>query len=195
MIEALHPLEVERYGMVENSGGPGRFRGAPAFRRQYRMRGDGVQIVMRSDRRAFLPYGLNGGCPGTPSWNIVNPGDGQRVVPVMPMEPIHLNEGDVFCHISAGGAGQGDRLDRDPAMVARDVEEERIDRDYAEEVYGVVLRPGGFDVDAQATAQKRPGLRAEPDSDRPAYLRIFQEQLGLPAFRRTGERGFIDENS
>ena len=37
MIEAHYPIEVQRYGMVENSGGPGRFRGAPAYIREYRM--------------------------------------------------------------------------------------------------------------------------------------------------------------
>ncbi len=194
MIEALHPLEIECYGMVENSGGPGRFRGAQAFRRQYRVRGDGVQIVMRSDRRKFLPYGLNGGSPGTPSWNLVNPGPAQEIVPVMPMEAIHLGTDDVFCHISASGAGQGDPLERDPALVAEDVREERLDAAYAEEVYGVVFRAGSLECDAEATAARRAGLRAARaagNGGKPAYLRIFQEQLGLPDFRIEGERKVV----
>ena len=194
MIETLHPLEVERYGMVENSGGPGRFRGAPAYRRQYRVRAaDGVQMVMRSDRRQFLPYGLNGGCPGTPSWNIVNPGPGQRTVPVMPMEAIRLRDGDVFCHIGAGGAGQGDPLERDPADVAADVAEERITRDYAEAVYGVALDAAGA-VDPQATQAARAALREARDNGdgaSPAYLQIFQDSLGLPDFRLEDERRMV----
>jgi len=190
MIEALHPLEVERYGMVENSGGPGRYRGAPAFLRQYRVRGtDGVQIVMRSDRRQFLPYALNGGCPGTPSWNIVNPGPQQTTVPVMPMEAIHLKEGEVFCHVSAGGAGHGDPLTRDPALVAADIREERFTADYAEAVYGVVLTAAG-EVDAPATNARREAMRtaSETDAATPAYLAIFQHSLGLPACRLEGAR-------
>lgn len=190
MIEALHPLEVERYGMVENSGGPGRFRGAPAFLRQYRVRradGDvsggegGVQIVMRSDRRQFLPYGLDGGCPGTPSWNLINPGPNQRVMAVMPMDAVHFGEGDVFCHISAGGAGQGDPLERDPALVAEDVREERFTSAYAAAVYGVVL-DAGFAVDPAATAATRVQIRQDADPRRPIYLQLFQQQFGLPDF-------------
>lgn len=194
MIEALHPLEVERYGMVENSGGPGRFRGAPAYRRQYRVRAPGgVQMVMRSDRRQFLPYGLDGGCPGTPSWNIVNPGPDQRTEPVMPMEAVRLAEGEVFCHIGAGGAGQGDPLARDPALVAEDVAEERITADYAEAVYGVVLDADGA-VDTEATGAARAALREARDNGggtAPAYLRMFQDSLGLPGFRLEGERRMV----
>ena len=36
MVEALFPLEIIRYGMVQNSGGPGKHRGAPAYQREYR---------------------------------------------------------------------------------------------------------------------------------------------------------------
>lgn len=193
MIEALHPLEVERYGMVENSGGPGKYRGAPAFVRQYRVRNDEALIVMRSDRRSFLPYGLNGGCAGTPSWNLIDPGPDQTVLPVMPMEAVRLTRDQSFCHISAGGAGQGDRLERDPALVAADIEQERFTRAYAEAVYGVVFRADSLEVDEAATEAKRKALRAEADSGRPAYLQFFQEALGLPDFRLEGERRFVYE--
>jgi N-methylhydantoinase B len=188
MIEALHPLEVERYGMVENSGGPGKFRGAPAFRRQYKVRGDEVLVVMRSDRRAFLPYGLNGGCPGTPSWNLINPGPHQTVMPVMPMEAVKLKRGDVFAHISAGGAGQGDRLERDPALVAADVEQERFTREYAEAVYGVVFVGGTLEVDAAATEAKRAALRETADPERPAYLAMFLDSIRIGPHKLNNDR-------
>ena len=113
MIEAQFPLRIERYGMVANSGGPGRHRGAPAYIREYRMLTDDVTVVMRSDRRTHLPYGLDGGAAGTPSWNIINPGPQQRIVPVMPMGPIVLQHGEVFCHIGAGGGATRSAADRD----------------------------------------------------------------------------------
>ena len=197
MIEALHPLEVERYGMVQNSGGPGKFRGAPAFLRQYRVReadGDGgVQIVMRSDRRQFLPYGLDGGCPGTPSWNLINPGPNQQIMAVMPMDALHLRTGEVFCHISAGGAGQGDPLERDPALVAEDVREERISLPYAEAVYGVVLNAADLSVMLAATEEARNKLRQfqAGTSATPAYLQIFQASFGLPDFRLINDRQMV----
>ena len=194
MIEALYPIEIERYAMVENSGGPGEFRGAPAFVRQYRMLAQETLIVMRSDRRAILPYGLAGGCPGTPSWNIVNPGPGQRIEPVMPMAPMVLARGEVFRHVSAGGAGFGDPLRRQPWRVLDDVIEERITAGYAREVYGVVLEGAPLEVDGGATEALRAGMSAARKigaDPRPAYLRLFLAPLGITDFALEGERTLL----
>ena len=190
MIEALYPIEVTRYGAVENSGGPGRHRGGLAFVREYRLLGEEARLVMRSDRRMHLPYGLGGGAPGTPSWNIVNPGrPDQRILPVMPMEAVRLGRGDVFCHVSAGGGGYGDPLARDPAAVLDDVREERITAAYAGDVYGVVIGAPPA-IDRAATAARRAELRAaRADGDpQPAFLRHFHAPLGIARFTLEGER-------
>lgn len=191
MIEALYPVEVTEYGMVPNSGGPGRFRGAPAFVRAYRMLGDEATLIMRSDRRRYLPYALDGGCAGTPSWNFLNPGPEQQVVPVMPMDPITLRRGDVFSHVSAGGAGRGDPLAREPASVLDDLIEERITVDYARAVYGVVIDSATKTVDAAATARERAALAAKRGAGldpRPAYLELFLGRYGISDFELVGER-------
>jgi N-methylhydantoinase B len=191
MIEALYPVEVTEYGMVPNSGGPGRFRGAPAFVRGYRLLGEEATLIMRSDRRRFLPYPLDGGCPGTPSWNLINPGPGQRILPVMPMDAVRLARGDVFCHVSAGGAGRGDPLAREPASVLDDVVEERITLDYARAVYGVVVDVARMTVDAAATGREREALaarRADALERRPAYLDLFLGRFGIRDFALVGER-------
>jgi N-methylhydantoinase B len=191
MIEALYPVEVERYALVDNSGGPGRFRGAPAFVRQYRLLGEEAVLTMRSDRRRHLPYGLAGGYPGTPSWNIINPGAEQRVLPAMPMEAIRLAKGDVFCHISAGGGGHGSPLEREPEQVLEDVLEERLSTEYARRVYGVVIDPASMVVDPDATDQLRHEMSARavtrPQPD-PEYLRLFLEPLRVGPFRLSGAR-------
>ena len=198
MIEALYPVEVERYALVDNSGGPGRFRGAPAFVRQYRLLGEEAVLTMRSDRRRHLPYGLAGGYPGTPSWNIINPGAEQRVLPAMPMEAIRLAKGDVFCHISAGGGGHGSPLDREPERVLEDVLEERLSTEYARRVYGVVIDPAGMVVDPDATGKlrhemhARAVMRSQPD---PEYLRLFLEPLGVGPFRLSGARTLVSSMS
>ena len=188
MIEALYPVEIERYGLVQNSGGPGRFRGAPAFVRQYRLRTQEARLVIRSDRRRFLPYGLAGGSPGTPSWNILNPGPGQRLLPVMPMEAVQLEDGDVLCHISAGGGGHGAALERDPERVLADVIEEYITLDYARLVYGCVIEPQSLTLDATATATARQEMRTVGSGETPVYLRLFHQPLDIAEVRLVGER-------
>ena len=177
MIEALFPIEVTRYGLVENSGGPGRQRGGFAFVREYKLLGDEARLVMRSDRRNFLPYGLAGGAPGTPSWNILNPGQQQQVLPVMPMEAVTLGSGDVFCHISAGGGGHGNPLDRDPEAVLEDVQEGRITVDYARDVYGVVILNAPLRLDPEATQAAR--RSCSEGAQLPDFLRHFHDRIGI----------------
>jgi N-methylhydantoinase B len=186
MIEALYPIEIEAYGMIENSGGPGKFRGAPGVVRQYRMLGDETLIIMRADRQRYLPWALAGGYPGTPSFHVVNPGPSQRVLPQNPMYPVRLGRGDVFRHIGAGGAGIGDPLERDSALVLEDVREERISASYARDVYGVVI--AGAKVDEHATAVAREHLRTHRNARKPEYLGYFLGPLGIRNYEIEGER-------
>ena len=185
MIEALYPLEIQKYGLVENSGGPGKHRGAGGIVRQYRMLGEETLVVLRSDRQRHLPWSLDGGAPGTPSFHILDPGPGQRVLPQNPMEAVRIGKNEVFCHIGAGGAGVGDPLARDPEAVLDDVREERIDADYAREVYGVAIANGA--VDAEATLRLRADIRATADPKRPRYLARFLKPLGIAEFELDAE--------
>jgi N-methylhydantoinase B len=137
---------------------------------------DGVNLNVRSDRRAHLPYGLNGGLPGTPSWNIVNPGPKQRLLPTCPMESTVLNKGDVFLHVQPGGGGYGNPLERDPEKVLDDVLNEFITIDYAFDVYGVAIHNDR--IDTGATAKRRAEL-AVLKSDKPAYLKHFHQSIGI----------------
>jgi N-methylhydantoinase B len=147
-----------------------------------------ARLVIRSDRRRFLPYGLAGGSPGTPSWNILNPGPGQRLLPVMPMEAVQLEDGDVLCHISAGGGGHGAALERDPERVLADVIEEYITLDYARLVYGCVIEPQSLTLDATATATARQEMRTVGSGETPVYLRLFHQPLDIAEVRLVGER-------
>lgn len=190
MVEALFPLEILRYGMVENSGGPGKHRGSNAYQREYRFLSEETQMVMRSDRRRYLPYGLEGGKAGTPSWNLRNTGTAdQGAIPVMPMEPVIFRQGETFLHVSGGGGGHGDPLDRAPEDVLDDVREERFTAAYAKDIYGVVLTGEPFVIDEAETTRCRDILReTAPDTERPAYLKYFHDALGIDAFRLIGKR-------
>ena len=58
MIEADQPIVVERYAMVADSGGPGRYRGGLALERHLRFKANRATLQIRSDRRDHPPYGL-----------------------------------------------------------------------------------------------------------------------------------------
>ena len=174
--ESRVPVEIVCYSFAQNSGGPGRYRGGHSCMKAYRMLTDGVNLNIRSDRRAQLHYGLNGGLPGTPSWNIVNPGPKQRLLPTCPMGSTVLNKGDVFLHVQPGGGGYGNPLERDPEKVLDEVLNEFITLEYAFDVYGVVINDGV--VDNEATVRRRVELVALK-SDEPAYLRHFHQSIGI----------------
>ncbi len=186
MIEALYPLAIDRYGMVENGIGPGEFCGAPGIIREYRVLGDEALVVMRGDRQRYLPWALDGGSPGVPSYHIINPGPSQRILPQNPMEAVHLAHGDVFLHIGAGGAGVGDPLKRIPAAVLHDVTEERITAEFAREVFGVVIANGAVDV--AATVAARANLAGNRNPAKPAYLGYFLGSIGVKDYSISGDR-------
>ncbi len=161
MIEAELPLSIERYGFVADTGGSGRFRGGLALERQYRILAQEAGMTMRSDRRSHLPYGLAGGNPGTPSWNIINPGPNERILPTLPMESVALRRGDVFRHVTAGGGGYGDPLEREPLMVLKDVLDEKLTPAYAAREYGVVVDVDKGAIDGAKTQRLRRERRHE----------------------------------
>ena len=164
MVEVNHPLRIERYALVPDTGGPGRFRGGLAIVREYRLLADEAILTMRSDKREFPPHGLFGGQPGAPSINVVNPGTEDIVLPVLPTEPRTMRKGDLFRHVMAGGGGYGDPMERDPERVLDDVVEDRITIDHAEKAYGVVIGDGRPPtVNADATERRR--RRAEAAAD------------------------------
>ncbi len=118
-------------------------------------------MTMRSDRRSHLPYGLAGGNPGTPSWNIINPGPNERILPTLPMESVALRRGDVFRHVTAGGGGYGDPLEREPLMVLKDVLDEKLTPAYAAREYGVVVDVDKGGIDGAKTQRLRRERRHE----------------------------------
>jgi len=151
--ESDWPIVIERYGLVPDSGGAGRYRGGLAIERIWRVTVPGTLLQVRSDRQVHRPYGLAGGQPGAASSNLLLRADGS-IERMPPMFGAALEPGDVFHHRMPGGGGWGDPLERDPEAVAEDVCDEKISRAAAREHYGVVVGAGGV-VDRGATDELR----------------------------------------
>src|SRR5207248_8009032 len=116
MIEADQPIVVERYALVRDSGGAGRFRGGLALERHLRFRANNATLQIRSDRRDHPPYGLQGGAPGG--------GSDVRILRANGVEEAcrakfltTAGNGDVLKVRLAGGGGHGAALARDPEAV------------------------------------------------------------------------------
>lgn len=162
MIEREHPLRVERYALVPDTGGAGKYRGGLAIVREFRLLAEEAMITVRSDKRRFPPYGLHGGKPGSPSMNMINPGTNQRVLPVLFKEPVAMTRGDLFHHTLAGGGGYGDPLERDVSLILRDLHQGRVSAEGVQKDYGVVAAMKGTEwvVNQDATEDLRASRRS-----------------------------------
>jgi N-methylhydantoinase B len=156
--EVESPLELLAVELVPDSGGPGRFRGGTAMRRVYRFTEAEGTLQIRSDRRAFKPYGLYGGQPGRPSTTVFDPEGEAVVLPAKITRPIR--QGNVVRHDMPGAGGWGDPLTRDAARVLRDVRNGLVSLAGARDDYGVVVDPATWTVDAAATEARRAELAA-----------------------------------
>jgi N-methylhydantoinase B len=123
--ESEFPIVIERYGLVPDSGGEGRHRGGLAVERVWRCLTPDTSLIVRSDRSAHPPYGLQGGQPGSLSSNLLIHADGtEEVLPSMFSTTIQ--PGDVYVHRTAGGGGWGDPAQRDPRQHADDLADGKV---------------------------------------------------------------------
>ena len=180
-IESDNPIEIVRYGLVKDSGGPGKYRGGMAITREWRLLADEAVFTIRSDRRRHQPYGLVGGASGTPSFNILNPGKDQKILPVLPRESTDLRKGESICHTQPGAGGYGDPLERDPAVVLEDVLDDKFGLDYVKREYGVVIDTATMTVDAPATRRlrKRKAAAGRRRQGPASHVAHFVRSLGL----------------
>ncbi len=157
-IEALeleYPLLVDRYELIEDSGGPGRYRGGLGVRRDIRVLCDHAEFSAHADRQTFPPRGFASGGDGYPGRFILRPGTPrEEVLPGGRVSGIALSTDDVVRIESPGSGGFGNPTQRSAEQVARDVTEGRVSRQSALKYYRVVLDDDGT-VNATATRDLR----------------------------------------
>ncbi|GAB7551463.1 hydantoinase B/oxoprolinase family protein [Novosphingobium sp. 11B] len=155
-IEADYPIRIERYGLAQDTGGPGRNRGGLGIVREYRVLADDVYFGVRSDKIAYPPHGLYGGVAGAPASNLLSGKSGDCTLPGLPTHAMTLGTGDTYRHVMAGGGGFGNALEREPERVLEDIRDERISTAHARDAYGVVLAAdGGLDLPETAALRAR----------------------------------------
>ena len=135
-LESEHPILIECYELVRDSGGPGRFRGGMTMRRRARILDHVATISAGGTNSVVPPFGLDGGRSGS-------------VARVELPEGVSLHRragrlapGQWVGMVAASGGGYGDPKERDRALVLRDLREDRISREAAVAIYGLDLETG-----------------------------------------------------
>jgi len=74
------------------------------------------------------------------------------------------DERDLYLSVNRGGAGLGDPIERDPDDIEDDLNDETVQKEYAERVYGAhvdEVGDGAYEVNSEKTAQKRERIREQ----------------------------------
>jgi len=136
-VEASYPFVIETYGLTENSGGAGEYRGGAGGVVALRYRGNGHAVLnIAGEGTVVAPYGARGGRDGAPHaiWIERN---GQRIELNGRSNDTPIQPGDLIVHHAAGGGGCGDPRERDRALVERDVTYGYITAESARKDYGL----------------------------------------------------------
>jgi N-methylhydantoinase B len=160
-VEAKFPVVVERCALIPDSGGAGRYRGGLGIESVVRARSP-ITLNTQTDRAHCKPWGLGGGLDAAGNAIHIRR-DGKWITdqPNAKMLVAHLKVGDAFRLRSGGGGGYGPPHERDPAAVREDVRQGYVSVTSAKELFGVVIDPQTFAIDADATAQLRASMAQE----------------------------------
>ena len=160
--EVNYPVRITRYELVEDSEGPGRYRGGLGLRRDYLFPDHEASFTILADRERWGPHGLFGGLPGEKAQYVLNPES--DCVELGSKVTIQLAEGDVVSYRTCGGGGYGPPEERDPDDVLRDVRDGRISPERAREFYWVAVDTESWTVDVEATSNLRARRLEERES-------------------------------
>jgi N-methylhydantoinase B len=135
-VELEYPVRIERYELIPDTGGPGRYRGALGLRRDIRMLIDDVSWARYGDRQRFAPFGVFGGKDGARGQFVLNPGTaGERVMKSKGLDL--LRAGDVVSLRLPGAGGYGDSAQRDRALLLQDIRDGKVSLESAMRDYGL----------------------------------------------------------
>jgi N-methylhydantoinase B len=136
VVESRIPsMRVLKYGLRQDSGGAGKFRGGLGVERIYEFQADGF-ITFSLERKATPPWGLWGGKDGAYNGVDITSPDGS-VRQVRKATQHAIATGERVKIMTGGGGGWGAPSERDPEAVRRDVREGYVSGEAARRDYGI----------------------------------------------------------
>ena len=121
VVEARYPLMVRRYGLRQDSGGRGKFRGGLGIACEYQTLVDDTAVTLWLERGDLPAWGLSGGESGAPTrGSITIEGVTEQVLKTPPRL---LPKGSTVLVETGGGGGFGSPIDRDPDAAQRDLDD------------------------------------------------------------------------
>ena len=148
--ELNYPVRIDELALVENSEGPGRFRGGLGLRKDYRFDLHTTFTIL-ADRDRAGPWGVFGGQDGhVAEYMHIRDGVETRLSSKTTLD---LVPGDVISVRTCGGGGYGAPEERDPERVLRDVLQGKVSAERARAIYKVAIADRR--IDRETTADLR----------------------------------------
>jgi N-methylhydantoinase B len=152
-IERRFPVRFLRLAMLDDSAGPGQYRGGL---------GSVMELVLldgRAQADILLPgraMGMRGGMRGTTGRLVhVTPAEGTRETEGPALVSVELRAGHRLVLQSPGGAGWGMPFQRSIMRLEEDLAHGLIGPEQSKNRYGVVLKPGTLEKDDHLTYRVR----------------------------------------
>jgi N-methylhydantoinase B len=119
VVESLYPLRIHRYGLWENSGGAGEYRGGLGVVREYETLADEIDLSLWFERTITPGWGLFGGKEGRATIVLVDRGDHETEI--LKVNRLPLPRGARVVIRTGGGGGFGVPAERDGEALERDL--------------------------------------------------------------------------
>lgn len=157
LLEYSYPIIIHRYGLEQDSGGAGKYRGGSGTAWEVEPRGHEMQVIAFGEGRQIPTMGAAGA-----ENRLLEPKLGKLVVTRPDGEQVHkhntmltIKPGERITNINPGGGGYGPAFERDPRAVLEDVRNGLVSREAAELEYGVALHPDCLSVNWAHTERLR----------------------------------------
>jgi N-methylhydantoinase B len=126
VIETEYPLRVESYGLIEDSGGAGQYRGGLGIRRVIGPVGHDCIFNGAGERFRHQPWGIFGGLPGGSGRFALVGGNGAEQALENKPSGVVLKASDKIIVETPGAGGYGAASERDAAAIAADQSSEKF---------------------------------------------------------------------
>lgn len=119
VFEHRYPMRIAKYGIRQDSGGQGEYRGGNGSYREYHLDGD-TNLSLWFERSVTRPWGLSGGKAGLgPKVEIIAP-DGSVRDDLLKASAMTLKAGSIVRVATGGGGGFGDPAQRSAERLEKD---------------------------------------------------------------------------
>jgi N-methylhydantoinase B len=136
-LESEYPLYIERYELIPDSGGAGKFRGGMGLRRDIRILDHTSKFSAQGERFVLAPWGIFGGEAGKIGRILLQPDTSDEVSLPSKCSGVVVKPGQMISIQTPGAGGYGNAKDRNKELIQNDLIASKITPEKARVCYDI----------------------------------------------------------